>query len=160
MIFLFLIDLSELQFHLRTGASHSVRWIISLLVTNVFFLLLFSECVLNWRIIKEPPSVAAGPDDTRFPLILPQILRVWQIASEADLGPGLCVKHGRPEVSPALPAPPAAPHAPRQAVTAVGVPLQPVPGPGCHSQDDCLLQRWGADTICRVFQYWICFSFS
>lgn len=67
------------------------------------------------------------------------LLTNWA-GSEAALGPpAVRGNHGRPEVSPAPPAPAAAPDAPRQDVTAVGLPLQPVPGPGRHSQDHCLL---------------------
>lgn len=56
-------------------------------------------------------------------------------------GSDLSIKHGTPEVIPAPPAPAAAPAVPGQDVAAVGLPLQPVAGPGRHSQDHRLLQR-------------------
>lgn len=68
----------------------------------------------------------------------------------AALDPGQCVKHGGPEINSALPAPAA--DAPQQAVSAVGISLQPITGPGRHSQDNYFPQRWESNVgFCLIF---------
>ena len=125
------------------GLSSNSLWfgIISLLVFTLFFSL--SQLEDNKKSLHLVCCWAP-----RYTFLTLRFFHLQQIECNRRGRVWTCVvQHGRSEISAAPPAPAAAPDAPRQAVTAVGLPLQPVPGPGCHSQDDRLLQRWGANTV-------------